>query len=73
MNGATLLRLWKLVAPKEDKPHGYRYSLAYIVGGERVIAMTKEKARETTGTTAGRRKPTVSKALTNFLMISLRT
>jgi hypothetical protein len=36
-------------------------------------AMTTEKARETTGTTAGRRKPTISKALTNFLMISLRT
>jgi hypothetical protein len=31
------IKIWKLVAPKEDKPHGYRYSLAYIVGGERVI------------------------------------
>jgi hypothetical protein len=31
------VRVWRLSQPKEDKPHGYRYSLAYIVDGERVI------------------------------------
>jgi hypothetical protein len=29
-------RLWK-VPPATDKPHGFKYSLVYIVGGERVI------------------------------------
>ena len=31
------IKIWKLTAPREDKPHGYRYSLAYIVDGARVI------------------------------------
>jgi hypothetical protein len=31
------VKLWRLSEPKKDKPHGYRYSLAYIVDGERVI------------------------------------
>ncbi|MBA4417040.1 MAG: hypothetical protein C0392_03880 [Syntrophus sp. (in: bacteria)] len=31
------VKVWRLSEPKEDKPHGYRYSLAYIVDGERVV------------------------------------
>jgi hypothetical protein len=35
--GNTLeIRLWK-VPPSPDKPKGYKYSLVYIVEGERVI------------------------------------
>ena len=30
------LKIWQ-VPISEDKPHGYKYSLVYIVGGERVI------------------------------------
>ena len=30
------IKLWQ-VAPTPDKPHGFRYSLVYIVAGERVI------------------------------------
>lgn len=31
------IKIWQLIATNMDKPHGYRYSLAYIVDGERVI------------------------------------
>ena len=31
------IKLWRLAGANTDKPHGYRYSLAYIVHGDRVI------------------------------------
>ncbi len=31
------VKLWRLVKPSTDRPHGYKYSLVYIVGGQRVI------------------------------------
>jgi hypothetical protein len=31
------IKIWQLTATNADKPHGYRYSFAYIVNGERVI------------------------------------
>lgn len=31
------VKLWRLVKPSKDRPHGYKYSLVYIVGGQRVI------------------------------------
>lgn len=31
------INLWKLPKPSADKPHGYKYSLAYIAEGRRVI------------------------------------
>lgn len=35
--GNTLeMKLWQ-VAPASDKPHGFKYSLVYIVNGERAI------------------------------------
>jgi hypothetical protein len=30
------MKIWQ-VSVTEDKPHGYKYSLVYIVGGERAI------------------------------------
>jgi len=30
------MKIWQ-VPVSEDKPHGYKYSLVYIVGGERLI------------------------------------
>jgi len=30
------IKLWK-ISPTPDKPQGYKYSLAYIVSGERAI------------------------------------
>lgn len=31
------VRMWQLSEPTKDKPHGYKYSLVYIVDGERII------------------------------------
>ena len=31
------IKIWELPEPTKDKPHGYKYSLVYIVNGERVI------------------------------------
>ena len=31
------IRMWQLPEPSKDKPHGYKYSLVYIVEGARVI------------------------------------
>lgn len=37
-NGNTVeVRIWQLPKPTADKPHGYKYSLAYIVNEKRVI------------------------------------
>jgi len=30
-------KMWQLSKPSDDKPHGYKYSLVYIVAGKRVI------------------------------------
>jgi hypothetical protein len=31
------IKMWQLSEPTEDKPHGYKYSLVYIVDDIRVI------------------------------------
>jgi hypothetical protein len=31
------IKMWQLSEPTEDKPHGYKYSLVYIVKGIRVV------------------------------------
>ncbi len=31
------VKVWQLSEPNSDKLHGYRYSLAYIIDGERVV------------------------------------
>lgn len=36
MGNTVEIKLWK-IPPTPDKPQGYKYSLAYIVTGERVI------------------------------------
>ena len=37
-SGNTLeIKIWKLPRPTADKPHGYRYSLAHVVGGKRLL------------------------------------
>lgn len=37
-------KLWQ-VPPTADKPHGFKYSLVYIVGGERVIGYDNGERR----------------------------
>lgn len=39
------VKLWK-VNPSPDKPYGYKYSLVYVVGGERVIGYDNGEGRE---------------------------
>lgn len=41
------IKAWRLPEPTKDKPHGYKYSLVYIVEDSRALAMTMQKARET--------------------------
>jgi len=31
------VKMWQLSRPGKDKPHGYKYSLVYVVAGERMI------------------------------------
>lgn len=38
------IRLWQ-VPPTADKPHGFKYSLVYIVAGERVIGYDNGERR----------------------------
>ena len=34
--GIVEIRLWKTM-PGKDKPHGFKYSLTYIVNGKRIV------------------------------------
>ena len=36
--------MWK-VSPAADKPHGFKYSLVYIFGGERVVGYDNGERR----------------------------
>lgn len=31
------ITMWEIPAPSKDKPHNYKYSLVYVVDGDRVI------------------------------------
>jgi len=31
------IKMWQLPKATKDKPHGYKYSLVYVVGGKRII------------------------------------
>ena len=37
LNNTIEIKIWQLPELTKDKPHGYRYSLAYIVDDKRVI------------------------------------
>ncbi len=39
------INLWKLPKPTEDKPHGYKYSLVYIVENERIIGYDNAESK----------------------------
>ncbi len=39
------IKMWQLPEPTNDKPHGYKYSLVYIVDGERVIGYDNAKGK----------------------------
>lgn len=39
------LKMWQLAKLTVDKPHGYKYSLVYIVAGKRVIGYDNAEGR----------------------------
>lgn len=39
------IKIWQLPKSTEDKPHGYKYSLVYIAGGERVIGYDNSEGK----------------------------
>jgi len=39
------IKMWQLPKPTQDKPHGYKYSLVYIVNGKRVIGYDNAESR----------------------------
>jgi len=43
--GNIEIKMWKIPEPTKDRPHGYKYSLAYIVDGQRVIGYDNAEGR----------------------------
>ena len=38
-------KIWKLPQPTAERPHGLKYSLVYIVAGQRVIGYDNERGK----------------------------
>ena len=43
--GFVELMIWKLPGPTRDRPHGYKYRLAYVRGGECVLRYDNETGK----------------------------
>jgi hypothetical protein len=43
--GFVELVLWKLPRPTEDRPHGYKYRLAYVIGRRCVLRYDNETGK----------------------------
>ena len=39
------IKIWNIPEPTKDKPHGYKYSLVYIVNGKRVIGYDNSEGK----------------------------
>lgn len=39
------IKLWQLPNPTPDKPHGFKYSLVYIVGNKRIIGYDNSEGK----------------------------
>ena len=69
--GNTLeIKIWKLARPSRDKPHAYRYSLAYIANGERVVGYDNGEGKGDHRHYKGREEPyrfsSIDKLLDDF-------
>ena len=40
------IKMWQLSKPAKDKPHGFKYSLVFVVDGERVIGYDNAEGRQ---------------------------
>jgi hypothetical protein len=65
------IKVWQLSEPKDDKPHGYRYSLAYIIDGERVVGYDNGEGKGDHRHYRGKQEPynfeTIDKLFADFL------
>ncbi|MBE7415010.1 MAG: hypothetical protein HS130_07230 [Deltaproteobacteria bacterium] len=50
------VKLWQ-VPPSPDRPHGYKYSLVYIVDGDRVIGYDNAEGKRDHRHFGGKEKP----------------
>lgn len=39
------IKIWQLQAPSPDKSHGYKYSMAYIVDGVRILGYDNSEGK----------------------------
>jgi len=51
------IKLWKLPEAAEDRPHGYKYSLVYIVDDDRVIGYDNAEGKGDHKHIRGNEKP----------------
>lgn len=51
------IKIWRLPEPTEDKPHGYKYSLVYIVEDSRVIGYDNAEGKGDHKHIRGRTEP----------------
>jgi hypothetical protein len=51
------IKAWRLPEPTEDKPHGYKYSLVYIVEDSRVIGYDNAEGKGDHKHIRGRTEP----------------
>lgn len=63
--GIAEMVIWRVPAPVPPSRHDLKYSLFYGRPGVREVGCDNEPARATTGTSAARRCPTTSAALSS--------
>lgn len=45
LQGIVQMKIWQLPAATTERPHGLKYSLVYVVNGERVIGYDNESGK----------------------------
>ncbi len=61
------VRIWQLPEPSKDKPHGYKYSLVYIVEGIRVIGYDNAEGKGDHRHYKGAERPYAFKSIDRLL------
>ncbi len=51
------MKMWELPESSGDKPHGYKYSLVYVVGGVRVIGYDNAERKDDHRHIRGKEEP----------------
>lgn len=65
-------KIWR-VPQSKNKPHGLKYSFAYIVGSDRVVGYDNSEGKGTTGISRDKNHPTSFKAWINSGEILIMT